>query len=267
MKSLNQIFFTTILFFIAFSISSSAQTFGVKPTKLQYPLEPGQSAYRQITITNLTDAPQTYNITKGDFMPDVIGNTKRFEAGTTERSCANWIQITPTTFELAPNESQKIRVSIEVPAGESATKWAELYIQQEEELSNLPALADKAMQSQLQAQGRIAVPILQSPTSNTNFQAIVTNFQKMDAKRYHVDLVNSGDKLVTGSIVRTITNLETGQKKQLPELNVALLPDVTRTMEFALPQELDSGDYNLTAIWRVNYQKKPKGARTQIEIE
>lgn len=266
MKTLNQLFFATLFIICAFGTTSSAQTFAVKPAKLQYPLEPGQSAYRQITITNLTDAPQTYNITTGDFQIDEIGNTKRFAPGTTPRSCAEWIQISPSTFELAPNESKKIRVSIEVPDNQSATKWAELYIQQEEELSNLPALADKAMQSQLQAQGRIAVPILQSPASNTAFEASVKNFREATKDKYHVDLVNSGDKLVTGRVVRTITNLETGQKKQLPELMVALLPEVTRTMEFELPADLGNGNYNLTAIWQVDYQKKPKGARIQVEL-
>ncbi|MFK7904073.1 MAG: Fn3-like domain-containing protein [Chitinophagales bacterium] len=267
MKTLSQLFFAALFFVFAFGTQTSAQTFAVKPAKLQYPLEPEQSAYRQITVTNLTDKPQTYNITKGDFMPDEMGNTKRFAAGTTSRSCADWIQITPTTFELAPNESKKIRVSISVPKEIIATKWAELYIQQEEELTMLPALADKAMQSQLQAQGRIAVPILQSPNSNTDFEAIIKDLRESEKNKYHVDLVNSGDKLILGSIVRTLTNLETGLKKQLPELNIALLPDVTRTIEFPLPTKLDPGMYNLTAIWQLDYQKKPKGVRTQIEVK
>lgn len=247
-----------------------AQSFSVKPTSLQYPLEPGQSGYRHITITNMTDEPKSYVISKGDFMPDSLGNTRRFPSGTTARSCAEWLQIAPTTFSLAPNESQKIRISIEVPTGEHSTKWAEIYVQAEEELLSLPALADKSLQSQLQAQGRIAVPILQSPASNTLFEAKVANLRPVEygqEEMYHADLINSGDKLVTGQILRTITHLESGKKNHLPPFKVGLLPDERKTIEFPLPKDLDKGSYQLTTIWQVDYQKRPKGARTQIELE
>ena len=256
--------------FVAFVTILGGQSFSVKPTNLQYPLEPGQTGYRHITVTNMTDEPKTYQISKGDFMPDTLGNTQRLPVGSSARSCAEWLQISPSSFELAPNESKKIRITMQVPAGETATKWAEIYIQSEEELQSLPALADKAVQSQLQTQGRIAIPVLQSPGSNMAYEAKVTNFRvvdSMEVKRYHVDLVNSGDKLVTGKILRTITHLETGQKKQLPPLKIGLLPEVTRTIQFDLPPDLAEGTYNLTAIWQVDYQKRPKGARLQIELD
>lgn len=249
---------------------SQAQSFSVKPTSLQYPLEPGQSGYRHITVTNMTDEPKTYTVSKGDFMPDSLGNTLRYPSGTTPRSCSEWLQISPSTFDLAPNESKKIRIAIEVPPGEGTTKWAELYIRAEEELLSLPALADKSLQSQLQAQGRIAVPVLQSPASNVAFEAKVANMRAAnysEVKMYYADLINSGDKLVTGQILRTITHLDTGQKKQLPPFKVGLLPDERKTIEFPLPDDLVEGSYQITTIWQVDYQKRPKGARLQIELE
>ena len=52
----------------------------------------------------------------------------------------------------------------------------------------------------------------------------------------------------------------------LPPMAVSLLPNVNRTIEFPLPEELQSGNYNLTTIWKVDYQKNPKGVRKQIVI-
>ncbi|MBV6426167.1 MAG: hypothetical protein KIPDCIKN_00677 [Haliscomenobacter sp.] len=247
-----------------------AQEFAVKPANLQFPLEPLQSGYRTLTLTNLSDETKTYQLSVGDFEMDTLGNLVRMDPGASKYSCAKWITFEPATFELAPNESRQIRVTISVPANENGTRWAELYFQAQEELADLPALADRAMQSQLKAQSRIAVPVLQSPPSNTNYDAEVANLRLAERNDttavFHADLINKGEKLVTGRIMRSATNLDTGASFKLPPVDVAILPGVRRILDFRFDEVLPKGNYLLTAVWQVDYQKSPKGSRLQIQL-
>jgi len=80
-----------------------AQDFEVAPVKLNFAVEPGEIGSKTVTVRNHSNKSQAFVLTLGDVLRDSLGRNKKFPAGTTKRSCAEWITINPSFFELNPN--------------------------------------------------------------------------------------------------------------------------------------------------------------------
>ena len=173
----NIVFFT----FLFFSIVVSAQDFEVSPVSMSFSVEPGQVGTKTLTVKNYDSQKGSFSLTLGDMQRDSTGKGKRAAPGTSSRSCANWITLNPSFFDLNPNESKEVVVTLKVPAGEPSSKWALIYVKSVREQTSQSA--EKATATGIHVSPRITVQVYQSPSSNVKYKAAISAVeQKIESK-------------------------------------------------------------------------------------
>jgi hypothetical protein len=116
-----------------FAVSASVATAGsmsMSPPRTRLSISPGGHGSQTITVTNGTESPVTCRVQVADW---TIGGgsaegLKYHPPGTQERSCTQWLQALPEAFDLAPEESREISVSITLPDTAEGSYFSALLI-------------------------------------------------------------------------------------------------------------------------------------------
>lgn len=264
-----------VVFCLICSLWSFAQDFSVSPVSLNFTAEPGESQMKQLTVRNFASTRSTFSVSVKDVD---LTNKKNVQITDTtffkNRSCSNWLNISPSFFELNPNEEVTIKVSIEVPSGEYNTRFAKLIIGTIKEQSAFDV--DKGLGAGVVVAGRIAVKVTQSPKSNTSFESRISQFAEVtkqgDANRsFLVEVENNGDKVLNGAIYFVASNLQTAEEVQFPAERIvkSVLPSTKKQYILTLPSTpaLLPGKYYLAAILDYSNEKNLEGAQILIEVK
>ena len=246
----------------------NAQDFEVAPVVLNFKADPGGIETQKITVSNHDNKKQTFELKISDYEVDAEGGKKRAAAGTTKRSCANWLSINPPLFELEPNDSKEIEVNMTVPSDGNSTRWCIIYVAiAKEQTSNK---ADKAMGAGVQIAPRIVIQVSQSPAGNSNYQATIKNLQEItkpgDTERsFKVDVVNTGDKVIQAKVFLTLADIATAKEQKFSAEKVSLYPDGTRSVTLKLPANIGRGKYALAAILDYGHGTSLEGVQMMID--
>jgi P pilus assembly chaperone PapD len=79
-------------------------------------------------LNNETD-PLEIQISLADWDRDINGENRFYPPATLSRSAANWLNVSPLRFNLAPNEQKEVRFSIMVPKEIDGTYWAAIMVE------------------------------------------------------------------------------------------------------------------------------------------
>ncbi len=265
-------FLTLIVFLLVsnFAGELNAQELEVTPGTLMFSTNPGSSQTQQIYVRNKGNTEQSFVFNLADWLTDEEGEVKYFEPGTTGRSCAEWVTITPSLLSLQPNESANVNVTMLVPNDNSSTKWAVIFVQSAEEQTG-PEAIDQDVRMGLQVAGRIAVPVFQSPTSNTLYKGtidgLVEIIQEDGSRVYETQVINLGDKILNCKVYFTISNLETAEEFTSEPIEFSLLPESEKTVNYTLEKELEKGRYSVAAILDYGFNEELEGIQLDIEVE
>ena len=90
------------------------------------------------------------------------------EAGSSERSMADWLNINPSFVELNPNESAEVELIMTVPRTGFSTRWGMIQVEVAKE--QIASEADKQLATGVVIIPRIVVLVKQSPRSNHELQ-------------------------------------------------------------------------------------------------
>lgn len=244
--------------------NATAQDFEVAPVKLNFECEPGQIQTKTLTIRNHSNTKQQFALIISDLKLDT--NIK----STIQRSCKDWITLSPSFFEINPNEKTEVKVVMQVPPGESSTRGAMIYVSSTEEQTALGA--DKQMNSALKVRPRIGVKVVQSPTSNKNYRGSVSNLKESTKandtlRTFEVTVSNIGDKMLEGKVYLVLSNLETAKEiKELPK-KVSLFPGISKSMKLIMPKNCPPGKYSVAAILDYGYNSSLEAVQMNIEVK
>lgn len=262
-----------LLLFVFFAIpdgSLKAQELEVTPGTLMFSVNPGASQTQQIFVRNKANTEQSFIFNLADWLTDEMGEVKYFNPGTTSRSCADWITITPTLVSLQPNESVRVNVTILVPNDNPSTKWAVLFVESAEEKTG-PTAIDKDIQMGLNISARIAIPIYQSPSGNTLYkgtiEGLVETIEEDNSRSYKSLVINVGDKVLNCKIFFTIMSLETAEEFTSDPVEFSLLPESNKSVVYHLEKPLKKGLYTVTAILDYGYNEELEGIQLDIEVK
>ena len=256
------------IFYILFFSTLFSQDFEVGPVKLNYDCEPGQIQTKIITVRNHSNEKQQFVLVVGDMKLDTVKNPK--SPSTNLKSCKDWLTINPSFFDLNPNESKEVKVIMQVPPGQSSTKGAIIYVSATEEQTALGA--DKQMKSAIKVRPRIAVKVVQSPRSNTNYKGSITDLkeitQTQDTGRvFQVKISNPGDKMLDGKIYLVLSNLETAKEIKEKPLKASLFPGMSKTIKLVMPINVPPGKYSLAAILDYGNNSSLEAVQMNIEVK
>lgn len=243
------------------------QDFEVAPVSLDFNAEPATSQTKIISIKNHSSKNTSYLVSIADFLPSQAGDNKVLPPNSTKNSCANWLTINPSFFEIVPGGEINLQISMMVPGDEYKTAWCIVYIQPSKEQTSWGV--DKSLGAGVTVTGRIGVNIFQAPGSITSQGIQVSNFQEITsegtARKFSATVENIGDRITPCKIFLMASNLSTGEEHKYEAQNLVVYPKMSRNIELELPSNLANGTYSIAAL--VDYGPKFPLAGAQIIVE
>jgi len=260
-----------LLFCLSSYLPAFSQDFEVAPVDLAFTVDPGGIETKKITVRNHSNKTQTFTLTMNDVKRDSLGNKQKTAIGNNKRSCAQWMNLNPSFFDLRPNEEKDISVVMQVPSDGFSTRWTMIYVQAAQE-QNSVSHADKTVAAGIIITPRIGVKVTQSPKSNVNYKANIQNLHEITVptdtlRSFEVKVNNLGDKIIDGYVSLVLSNLETAQERKLPPSRVSLLPDESRILTLKLPKDVSKAKYALAAILDYGHGTSLEGVQMSIEVK
>lgn len=113
---------------------NSARALRVSPVEFDLKVPAGKTETFTISVMNDTKAVQIYSISVADWYRNEKGENIFFEKSSPppevkNRSCRNWIDVSPARFEVPPNSVRDIKVSVKVPVEARGTYWAIIFVE------------------------------------------------------------------------------------------------------------------------------------------
>ncbi len=265
-----QSFFALIVFAFTGMTTVFAQGLEISPVRLDFSLEPGANQAQVITVRNTANKRTTYTLSAADWYLDELGNLVRVEEKSFGRSCKEWMSFNPALVELDANESQQVTVSMNVPAGQAATKWAIVYVSQQKEQQAPQADRDLAMG--IEVNQALGIFITQSPASNNKAAAKLTEFKEVTPngspeRVFHVRTENVGDKIIDCNMYMVVSDLKNASERKLEPITFKVLPESSRIGELSLPADIGKGSYLIAAILDYGPNYPLEGVQMQLDIE
>jgi hypothetical protein len=270
MKTISKLFFLASLILISSIDVLKAQELEVTPATLMFNSNPGSSQTKQIYVRNKAKTEQSFIFNLSDWLSDENGEVNYFDAGTTARSCADWITVSPALVTLQPNESVRVNVTMLTPNDNPSTKWAVLFIESAVEKTGAKAI-DKNVQMGLKISARIAVPIYQSPDGNKLYKGTLEGLNNtLDANEnmmFETMAINLGDKILNCKVYFTFSNLETAEEFTSEAIEFSLLPESNKKVNYILKETLKSGKYSIAAILDYGFNEELEGIQMELDIK
>lgn len=253
-----------------FGLDSFAQELEVSPGTLSFATNPGSSQTQQITLRNKGNTEQSFIFNLSDWMTDETGEVKYFNPGTTARSCAEWITVSPALVTLQPNEQATVNITMLVPPDNVSTKWAVLFVESAVEQTG-PKAVDKEMAMGVQVALRIAVTIYQSPASNTLYkgtiEGLTEKINENKSRTYSSQVINVGDKVLNCKVYFTLTNLETAEEVTSEPFEFSLLPETSKKVSYTNDKPLAKGRYSIAAILDYGFNSELEGVQLELDVK
>ncbi|MDB5031185.1 MAG: hypothetical protein JWP71_1906 [Mucilaginibacter sp.] len=252
MKVIQHSKYFCFIILILLSARTLAQRINVNPTILSFNGSTGQSATQILTVTNLSDKVQAYQLSLGDWIRDTTGEHRYFTPGSTKRSCANWVSFDSPVIEVEPQKSRDVRVTLNVPADVMATKemkWAMIFIQNVKEQTGDDNKGGK-MKATIKEIYRIGIHVYQTPPNVTKKEAKAISLvqNKVNKDLYDFTMVNSGMTMLDCKVRLVLTNLASGNEIKLEEQSFPVFPEGTRLVKLEIPKTVPTGKYSMLGI-------------------
>lgn len=258
------------LFISSLTFKATAQEIEVTPGTLMFGTNPGSSQTQQVFVRNKGKTEQAFVFNLADWLTDENGEVNYFDPGTTKRSCADWITVTPSLVTLQPNESVNVNITMLVPEDNSSTKWAVLFVEAATEQTG-PKAIDKDVQMGIKVAPRIAVPIYQSPASNTLYKGTLEGLDETidenGLRTYQTKVINLGDKILNCKVYFSISNLSTSEEFTSDPVEFSLLPESEKNVSYTLDAPLEKGQYSVAAILDYGFNDELEGIQLDIEVK
>ena len=256
--------------FLLSGITLFGQELEVSPTQMSFSANTGSSQTRQLHVRNKAKVEQSFIFTLSDWLMDEEGKISYFAPGTTGRSCANWITVSPSLVTLQPNESANVNVTILVPNDDNSTKWAVVFVESAVERTGAKAI-DKQVNMGMKISPRIAVSVFQSPVSNTFYKGTIEGLtEKVDAENnrtYETMVVNLGDKILSCKVYFTVSNLATAEEFTSIPIEFPLIPETNKKVVYTLDKKLPKGKYSVAAILDYGNTDELEGIQLDVDVK
>ena len=241
-------FYSCILFLFGAIVAPAARaSFAIMPMEVQQKMT--QANYRltdDIEVHNSSDAPIhiSGSITDWTLTPD--GNYEYWEAGSKPRSCATWIQLSPSEFVLPPKKSMRVRYTITAPVGFTDETRAMIFFQSRP----LPTKGSNGMS--LMVSTRMGCKVFVSPAVALSGTARISDMEMISGPKQRAKVSVRNDGAATFRAKGTLQVLnENGRiigQGELKPSQAQVLPGATRDLWFEITPRLEAGNYLLKTV-------------------
>jgi hypothetical protein len=231
----------------------------VRPVTVSFTLSPGQSATKEITVTNNMSFAKSFKIHFEDWSRDSLGDHVYQHVGSFPHSCARWTTTDKTAFTLEPGKSEKIRVNMSIPDSANIVnemKWTMMFIGSVREHSFGPLAANK-VRTGVEQQFTIGVHVYETPPAVTAASVKLLGFSKVKDKDkdgnekdkvgfYRIICQNTGATQLSANAyieLTRITGAKDDKKIKIGPKSFPLFPGQRRIADLEIPKDLPKGKY------------------------
>ncbi len=259
-----------LLIFVILFQGLNAQDFEVSPLVMNFNAEPGVIQKKQLTLINHSAQPQKYNLKISDFVEDTEGNRKIVPLGSSKRSCANWLNISPSYIQLNPNQKAQLEITMSVPKDSFSSRWCMLHVEVAKDQSAFEA--DKSVVAGVLLVPRIAVLVNQSPQSNNIYKATINELKEITKRGsnhhvFEVVVANEGDNLIEANVNLTLVNQQSGKEEKFTVTKATVYPDASRKITLQMPSITVKGNYVVTAVVDYGHRQPLEETKLMLEIK
>ena len=260
----------SVFCFLVIALSAFSQDFEVSPVLMSFNVDPGEIQRNVINHINHSGKPQKYMLKLMDYEIDKDGNKKSLPAGTSSRSCADWVTLNPSLIELNPNQSGTIETLMTVPKDGFSTRWCMISVEVVEEQTAFEV--DKTLTSGVKIIPRIIVLIKQSPKSNKNYKATISDLKEVTKpndkfRTFEMKVTNTGDKILDASVYLALADIQTTQEEKFEPSKITIYPEATRVVKLQLPKTISKGKYALAAFLDYGHRQPLEGTQLLLEVK
>ena len=223
--------------------------FNVEPARIEVSVPPGQRRGKRVEVTNSSENPVHLTLYVRDVVTLPDGSTDYPPAGSTEWSCANWIQFVPAELDLVPGQTKDVRVSLTVPPEASGGHYAILFFE------SGPSYKEQGIGVNF----RIGALVDAAVPNTQRYQAKLAELSFVPPNQIKLVVLNEGNFLIRPKGKIKVLNAKGAKVAQL-DLNpdrVGVLPKTLRAIPHTLEKALVPGSYRVKA--EVDY-----GARSLV---
>lgn len=263
----------TITFFILLFLTSiclKCQDFEVKPMKLYYDCNSGNSQTKNIKIKNFNSDSLTYNISFGDFYRDSLGKTIFIEKSNSKYSLYPYIDIQKPFFTINSQDSINIPITINIPDSIKNSLWSVIYIksvnEQKAKQTNTENRSNITISPQIAVKLIYNYPAKELDSIKINLIKILFN-EKTKTDIGFIEVYNSGKTIFNGNVNLLFSNIKNPNSEKSYVEKIEIMPNSKRIINFDIKEKLAKGSYAFSIITN-NYEGKyVAGKQELIEIK
>lgn len=272
-KKINKYFCISIsiMAFMLIATSTYAQRVSINPTILSFNVNTGETSTQTITIINLSEQKQAFELTLGDWLRDSVGSHKYLPVGTLKNSCANWVKLDNNIVEVEARQTKEVRVTLNTPSDPEQfkeMKWAMLFVQNVTEQAGSKN-ADGKVTAKLTEVFRFGIHIYQTPPGVTRREAKALSLKQDTVEKnvYDFEIANIGSTQLTCKARLELTNIENGKEIKLEEVEFPVFPGAKRIVKLPLPADIPKGKYSMLALLDYDTSMPLEAVEMGIEIK
>jgi hypothetical protein len=168
-------------------------------------VKPGGTFEGMIVLKNSDAKPAQVMLRQTDYGFQADGASSYGEPGTSPRSNANWISLTPTQVTIPPNQTLAVQYKGKVPADANlkGTYWSMIMVEPKSPSAPVLAGQDKEVAMGVQTVMRFAVQIVteMGDTGERKIKIIEKSIVQIEGKRkVQLDIENTGERLMIPTV-------------------------------------------------------------------
>lgn len=212
----------------------------------------------------------TIQLRKRDFVMLKSGTKKMLPAESSDHSIASWITFSPAFFELNPNESRNLDITLNAPSGDYMARWGVIDVSPAKERSSLSA--DKNVETGLLLKGRVSVILTYNPSANSEINLKINNLKEVSSdkpgkRKFTAEVDNLGNRIASCESYLMASGLKNMEEKRFPPVSFTAYPKSTMRISYYLPDTLSPGEYSLAAILDYGSKSQLEGIQITINVK
>ncbi len=264
-----------IVLLLCRQVTLFSQSVSLSPSRAYFKASPGETKKQVVHVTNNSGASQSFTITFGDFATTGIdGKTKLQKSGENEHSCAQYMNASPSFFQLAAGKTQDIEVIIDLPnlPESNKVKWGTMMLKLTKEKEDANKGMNDGVGMGILETFQFVVHLFQTPPSVTFKQAEIDNFKEITQQGESIRTLalitrNTGEAILDCATYVEFSNLKTGYEQRSKPSAFTMLPGGGRQIKFSVPKDLPKGSYTVTAVLDIGSKEAVQAAEMDIEIQ
>jgi hypothetical protein len=247
----------TLLLVMAAATSAQAGVVVIGNLARTTAVSPGETFEGVILLKNPDTQPADVRVFQTDYLSHADGSNEFGEPGSTARSNADWMTVTPTRLKVAPGETQTIRYRGTAPADHAlrGTYWSMIMVEPNTAPSITPQGTAEEVRVGLQTTVRFGIQVVTEigkdvPGSLKVLDRRLTREAK--GRFLHFDIGNDGQRLLIpavsvelfDSMGVSVGRFDAGRSRVYPTCSVRAKVDLSGIPEgkYAAMVLLDSGE-------------------------